>query len=95
VTPHARGEIRASSVIEIRSGDPLQGTARDPDGGFAKDVPLGRTQVGTERSRAGVCGRGVWTRRPKGWRGGEAEASRGKYSRFQGNRVMTQFRKDR
>lgn len=29
-----------------------------------------------------------------GWYG-EAEASGGKYSRFQGNRVMTQFRKDR
>lgn len=45
---------------------------------------------------ARVSGRGYnETREREGGRGGEAEASGGKYSRFQGNRVMTQFRKDR
>jgi len=44
-----------------------------------------------------VGGRGTMRRKEEGgerWYG-EAEASGGKYSRFQGNRVMTQFRKDR
>jgi len=59
--PYARGKIRASSVIEIRSGNPLRFLRREPREilrGFAKDVPLGRTQAGMERSRAGVRGRG-------------------------------------
>lgn len=57
---------------------------------------LRRTQTGRGESRVGVCGR----RHDEELEGeerwyGEAEASGGKYSRFQGNRVMTQFRKDR
>lgn len=42
----------------------------------------------TRREGKGEGGRG------ERWYG-EAQASGGKYSRFQGNRVMTQFRKDR
>lgn len=51
----------------------------------------------TRERCARVCGREYEETRGRGggvWNG-EAEASGGKYSGFQGNRVMTQFRKDR
>lgn len=51
----------------------------------------GTTKRERERGREIERERG---RREEGWYG-EAEASGGKYSRFQENRVMTQFRKDR
>lgn len=46
--------------------------------------------------REGDNGRVAWRRRKqKGKVTENSEASGGKYSRFQANRVMTQFRKDR
>lgn len=105
-TFRTRGQIRASSVAQIHSGNPLasaavlpQGTARDPSGRceHPREMCLSSSYVnGKRRELFRVCGRkhdeeleGV-----ERWYG-EAEASGGKYSRFQGNRVMTQFRKDR
>lgn len=50
--------------------------------------------VGGTTRREGKGGEGGGEGGGERWYG-EAQASGGKYSRFQGNRVMTQFRKDR
>lgn len=61
---------------------------------FAREREIGREREGdgNRRRETGWCGQA----RSKGGRITEnSEASGGKYSRFQANRVMTQFRKDR
>lgn len=64
----------------------------------AGDVESSPSQARTHKREGEAAGGGEEERARRGggrrWYG-EAGASGGKYSRFQGNRVMTQFRKDR